>query len=93
METQEQSTYDFSHALRLLKDGIKIARKGWNGKNMWLELQTPDENSKMTMPYIFMTIPPIKEVCSGGESCTAELKVPWFASQTDLLACDWEIVE
>jgi len=67
--------FTFSKALKLIKKGYRIYRKGWNGKNMYLELQTPDENSKMSLPYIYM-----KTACGN--------KVPWIASQTDLLATD-----
>ena len=70
---------DFSEALVLVKVGAKIARTGWNGKDMWLELQRPDEHSKMTLPYIYM-----KTACDN--------LVPWLASQTDLLADDWMVV-
>lgn len=35
-----------------LKD--KVARKGWNGKGMWIRIQVPTEKSKMTLPYIYM---------------------------------------
>lgn len=69
----------FGHALEALKAKYRVARKGWNGKGMWLELQMPDLFSKMTLPYIYMK--------------TADGKlVPWLASQTDMLAEDWEIV-
>ena len=71
---------NFGHALEALKSGKKIARSGWNGKSMWLNLQTPDEHSKMTLPYIYMFT-----ACKN--------QVPWFASQTDVLANDWCIVE
>ena len=67
---------NFSKALDNLKSGDYIARQGWNGKGMWLGLQKPDENSKMTLPYIFM-----KTACNN--------LVPWLASQTDILADDW----
>lgn len=70
----------FSTALSYLKVGRKVARSGWNGKGMWLALQTPDEHSKMTLPYIYMS------------TVTGDL-VPWLASQTDILAEDWEMVE
>lgn len=70
----------FGDALSLLKRGTKVARAGWNGKGMWLELQVPDANSKMTLPYIYMK--------------TADDKVvPWLASQSDMLAEDWGVVE
>lgn len=71
---------NFSQALLDIKDGKRVTREGWNGKNMHIELQTPDEHSKMSLPYIFMY--------------TADAKlVPWLASQTDILSEDWEPVE
>lgn len=70
---------NFGAALYALKTGQKVARTGWNGKGMWLELQRPDANSKMTLPYIYM------------KTVDADL-VPWVASQTDLLSDDWEVV-
>ena len=70
---------DFSWALASLKLGDKVTRSGWNGKGMWICLQIPDENSKMRRPYIYMS--PID----------GEL-VPWVASQSDLLAEDWQLV-
>lgn len=70
---------DFGNALNALKSGHSVARSGWNGKGMWLRLQRPDDNSKMTLPYIYMS------------TAQGDL-VPWLASQTDMLADDWEIV-
>lgn len=70
---------DFGWAINQLKRGNLVTRKNWNGKGMWLALQKPDENSKMTEPYIY-----IKTV--NGTFC------PWLASQTDVLATDWELV-
>jgi hypothetical protein len=72
-------TFDIGGAVHYLRQGKKVARSGWNGKGMWLELQVPDDNSKMTLPYVYMS--------------TAQGNlVPWLCSQTDLLADDWEIV-
>lgn len=71
---------NFGDALNRLKNGGKVARDGWNGKGMWLSLQTPDEHSKMRRPYIFMS--PID----------GDL-VPWVASQSDLLSDDWNEVQ
>ena len=39
---------NFSEALDAVKKGSKIQRAGWNGKGMYVELQRPDEHSKMT---------------------------------------------
>ena len=71
---------DIGQAVRRLKSGDKLTREGWNGKNMYVELQVPDEDSKMTLPYVFM-------FTSKGDL------VPWLCSQTDLLADDWEIFD
>lgn len=65
--------------IKNLWQGHKTKRGGWNGPDQSLELQVPDANSKMTLPYIFINT-------AKGD------KVPWFASQTDLLATDWEVV-
>ena len=70
---------NFGSALEALKAGMRVARSGWNGKGLWLELQTPDTHSKMTLPYIFM------------KTADSNL-VPWLASQTDMLTDDWELV-
>lgn len=68
----------FNWALDALKAGYKVTRKGWNGKGMWLALQTPDEHSKMQRPYIYI------------KTAQDEL-VPWVASHGDLLSTDWEL--
>jgi hypothetical protein len=67
---------NFGFALSLLKEGERMARSGWNGKGMWIALQAPDQHSKMSLPYIFM-------------HTVQGQRVPWLASQTDLLAEDW----
>ena len=82
---------DFSDALLFLKKGVKVAREGWNGKNMCImyalngeftiPTETPSEMGKRfpLEPFIVMK--------------TADNKfVPWLASQTDLLADDWIVV-
>jgi hypothetical protein len=71
---------DFGMALNHLRSGRRVSRSGWNGKGMWLALQTPDANSKMSLPYIYM-------------STVDGNLVPWLASQTDVLANDWGVVE
>ena len=76
---------DFGSALADLKGGSKVAREGWNGKGMWLELQRPDARSKMTLPYVYLNYPEDAVNTPGA-------RVPWLASQTDMLAEDWVIV-
>jgi hypothetical protein len=77
---------NFSATLDALKEGKKVARSGWNGKNMWLQLQRPDQHSKMTHPYIYIEYP------DGHPAYPHGCKVPWLASQTDLMAEDWQVV-
>lgn len=80
---------DFGDALRALKAGKRVARAGWNGKGMWLSLvksydYNPGEGGTHALgceklPWIGMK--------------TADNKfVPWLASQTDVLAEDWQVV-
>lgn len=76
---------NFGQALESLKQGNKVARSGWNGVGLWLELQQPDSFSKMTLPYIFINYPENAKTTPGA-------RVPWLASQTDMLADDWTIV-
>lgn len=66
-------------AVKELYHKNRVAREGWNGKNMYLELQVPDEHSKMTEPYVYLNF------ASGH-------RIPWNCSQADLLAHDWQIV-
>ena len=68
----------FGWALQALKNGHRVTRSGWNGRNMWLALQRPDAGSKMTLPYVYM------------RTAQGDL-VPWLASQTDILSDDWQI--
>lgn len=79
---------NFSEALDFLKRGHKLMRKGWNGKGIFIELQRPDLHSKMTRPYIYIDT-------TGLESNNPDAprdRVPWVASQTDLLANDWKVI-
>ena len=73
---------NFGDAIEALKNApeTKVRRSGWNGKGMWLGLQTPDANSKMGMPYIYLS--------------TVDGKlVPWNPNNIDMLANDWEICD
>lgn len=81
----------FGLAVEAAKNGKKVARAGWNGKGMFLIYIFPYINDQYTViekdgivgtlaPYIAMK--------------TADNQlVPWLASQTDILANDWHIIE
>lgn len=74
---------NFSQALENLKIGACISRHGWNGKGMWVEYVSNDmqmfKDGPMR-PYLMMRT-------AQGDY------VPWVASQSDLLAEDWEVVK
>lgn len=78
----------FSEALYLLKKGYILARKGWNGKGIFIKMQFPDESSKMTHPYIYIDTTGLKT----DNRFAPKDRVPWLASQTDILADDWSVV-
>jgi len=77
---------DFSAALLNLKDGERVARRGWNGKNMWL-VQADGGTFSCDARVAGDLLPFIVMNTAQGEF------VPWLASQTDLLATDWEVVK
>lgn len=80
---------NFGQAIEALKAKSKVARKGWNGKGIFIELQVPDEYSKMTHPYIFIDTTGLQT----DNLDAPKNRVPWLASQTDMLAEDWIIIE
>ncbi len=83
--TKLENTMNFGEALHKLKTGHRVARKGWNGRGVFIELQVPDVNSKMTSPYIFIDT---TGLLTANEDAPKS-RVPWLASQTDMLAEDW----
>lgn len=85
---------DFGKALTALRAGRLVQREGWNGKGMFLYFVPGSEFE--------VNIPPLNSIFSSGTKIryhahidmrTAQGDcVPWLASQTDLLAEDWQIV-
>lgn len=84
-----EATFNFGEAIKYLKRGLKVARKGWNGKGIYLEMQKPDEHSKMTLPYVYIVT---NNLISDNPDAPRGV-VPWLASQTDMLAEDWVFVD
>ena len=96
---RESSGINFGLAVEAMRRGKRVARSGWNGKGMWLAYSPGNavEPGKLwspaaaawsaargvateVLPYIIMK--------------TADDKiVPWLASQTDILAEDWAVLE
>ena len=92
---------NFGQAIEALKAGKKVAREGWNGKGMFLFLLPGG-----TIPKSAIHDPALKAVLEKNgkdhfealgsiRMKTADDKIltGWLASQTDMLAEDWIIVE
>lgn len=82
---------DFGDVIRRMKedDRRRFARRGWNGKGIYIQLQNPDEGSANTLPYIYM----VTDKLVSDNPDAPRGRVPWLASQTDMLAEDWEELE
>jgi hypothetical protein len=80
---------NFGDAIEALRAGKKVARSGWNGRGIFIELQVPDPHSKMTSPYIYIDTTGLQ---TDNPDAPKSL-VPWLASQTDMLAVDWQVVD
>jgi len=98
----------FGHALEALKKGLKVCRAGWNGKGMYVAIQPgtmimaeqarggvakciAEEYGERLMKddERLITICPHIDMRAADGTCV----VGWLASQTDMLADDWQIVE
>lgn len=85
---------NFGQALIALKEGRRVARFGWNEKYMFLFL-VPGSNFIVNREPLLSIMGEGTQVIyrSHIDMKDAEGKVvPWLASQTDMLAEDWEIV-
>ncbi len=81
----------FGQAIEALKNGKRVSRKGWNGKGMFL-LYVPSEKWGI-IDKIGLGIPKGNLLSWIGIKTADNKFVPWLASQADMLAEDWEIIE
>jgi hypothetical protein len=92
----------FGLAIEALKMGQKVARSGWNGKGMWLILIAGTPSATLSDGSAYAKALPGKDECEilphidmwtvNAEGRRAMLP-GWLASQSDILAEDWRIVE
>lgn len=86
--------FGFGQALAALREGKRVARRGWNGKGMWLvlipgcagltvEAGCPLAAAGVPLGTTYDYQPHIDMWTAQGDL------VPWLASQTDVLALDW----
>ena len=92
----------FGLAIEALKAGKAVARAGWNGKGMWLSLscdgtrEVPAENFWSPRNAAFArenggtaTVQP----CITMKNAQGQIQMGWNATQSDMLAEDWRVVE
>jgi hypothetical protein len=93
---------NFGLAIEALKKGARVARAGWNGKGMWLAYSPGAKD----LPAGKFWAGPNRDYAGSREdgcadvlpcitmkTATGEILMGWLASQTDMLADDWQIVE
>lgn len=88
---------NFGKAIEELKLGNKVSRQGWNGKGMFLSLAYPSradgsKSATIEFNHKFENVETYLENFIVMKTADNKL-VPWLASQTDVLAEDWGIVE
>lgn len=93
---------NFGQAIEALKDGKKVARSGWNGKNMFiylvqnLQLDPMDLNNECAW-HVLPEVKHLQEIkiCSHIDMKAADdsIVIGWLASQADMLSEDWNIID
>lgn len=93
----------FGLAIEAMKKGFKVARKGWNGKGMFVYLVNGSTvsvtllrgSAKEAAFFAGKTEMDDQTICDHVDMKAADgsIVVGWLASQTDMLSEDWEIVE
>ena len=87
----DEESMDFGAALEVLKDGGIVTRKGWNGKGMFLYYVPKGDYLPVTeaATWAFKGEPVPYGAYIAMKTASGNV-VPWLASQTDMLAEDWE---
>lgn len=89
---KEKELFDFGKAIQYLKEGKRLQRQGWNGKKQYIELATNISYKNANDEIINAEHDAIgnKAIAFVG---TSGVQIGWLASQADMLAEDWKIVE
>ncbi len=81
---------DFGKAIEALKKGELVARKGWNGKNMYIYLE---DAMHAVFGHPYGKVGREYDPCIVMFTAQGHHQAGWLASQADILAEDWEIVQ
>ena len=87
-----EATFSFGEAVKYLKRGMKVTRKGWNGKEQYIQLATEisyktAEGNVVNCEHNAIGNKAIAFVGTSG------VQMGWLASQADMLADDWKFAE
>ena len=87
-----EATFSFGEAIKYLKRGFKVARKGWNGKKQYIQLATGISYKTADNEIVNCEHDAIgnKAIAFVGRS---GVQVGWLATQSDMLAEDWMFVK
>lgn len=79
---------EFGHAIELLKMGFRLKRRGWNGKDQYIELAKKISYERPDGELEFCVHGDIgnKAIAFVG---TSGIQMGWLATQSDMLAEDW----
>jgi len=92
----DEARFDFGTAIRLLKQGYKVAREGWNAKGMWL-IYVPGSEIEVRegTPYWNAGLRGRIQIDGHIDMFTAKgtMQPGWLASQADIQGEDWILVE
>lgn len=80
----------FGQAIELCRHGAKISREGWNGKNQYVELATCISYKNVDGEIVNADHDAIGN-CALAFVGTSGVQIGWLASQSDMLAQDWEV--
>jgi hypothetical protein len=86
------ATFSFGEAIKYMKRGFRVKRKGWNGKDQYIELAS---NISYKTPSGHVANCEHKAI--GNQAIafvgTSGVQMGWLASQADMLADDWCFAE
>ena len=89
---KEKELFDFGRAIQYLKEGKRLQRQGWNGKKQYIELATNISYKNVNDEIINAEHQAIgnRAIAFVG---TSGVQLGWLASQADMLAEDWKLLE
>ena len=83
-----EASFSFGEAIKYLKRGMKVKRKGWNGKNQYVQIATGISYKDAEGVIVNCNHDSIGNMAIAFVG-TSGVQMGWLASQADMLADDW----